>query len=116
MVIIDDDEIDVQPVERRVEPRGVFPGLHARLLTATASGESHEVLEASRVGFFLRMRMPDALPLGGEVDLVLTFEGETIPLRGIVLRKEIDPRRGIAIGITEIDRDAEVAYLRLLGI
>jgi len=116
MVIIDDDEIDVQPVERRLEPRGVFPGLLARILTAAGAGEAHEVLEASRVGFFLRMRLPDSLPLGAEVDLVLSFEGDTIPLRGIVLRKEIDPRRGIAIGITEIDREAEAAYQRVLGI
>ena len=68
------------------------------------------------MGFFLRMDSPDSLPLGGEVDVVLAHEGETIPVHGIVLRKEIDPRRGIAIGIMDIEPEAEAAYLRVLGV
>ena len=117
MVIIDDEEeVAAPPVERRIEPRGVFPGLSARILSGPGAGVVYEVLEASRIGFFLRMATPDLLPLGERLRIELSFDGESMAVEGIVLRKEIDPRCGMAVGITEITPEAEQTYRRILGI
>jgi hypothetical protein len=119
MVIIDEEEdlASVEAIERRGEPRGVFPGLKARIMAGPGSGTEYDVLEASRVGFFMRMPKPDSLALGTLISMTLDHQGRQLVLEGEVVRKEIDPRNGIAVRIAAFaDEDAEATYSAILGV
>lgn len=119
MVIIDDEEdlASVEAIERRGEPRGVFPGLKGRIMAGPGSGQEYDVLEASRVGFFMRMQKPDSLALGSLISMQLDHQGRQLTLEGEVVRKEIDPRTGIAVRIAAFaDEDAEATYSAILGV
>ena len=119
MVIIDDEEdlASVEAIERRGEPRGVFPGLKARIMAGSGSGVDYDVVEASRVGFFIKMAKPDSLPLGAALSMQLEHQGRLVTFEGEVVRKEIDPRHGMAIRIAAFaDEDAEATYSAILGV
>jgi hypothetical protein len=117
MVIIEEnDELDLEPVERRGQPRGIFRGLKARILAGPGNGIDFEVLEASRIGFFVHMKLPDLLALEAAVTVRLSHEGESFTVEARVARKEVDPRRGMALRIERFENpEAEQAYLRLFA-
>jgi hypothetical protein len=119
MVIIDEEEDSglSEAIERRGEPRGVFPGLKARILNGPGSGTEFSVMEASRVGFFIGMSKPDSLALGARLPMQLEHNGRFVVFEGELVRKEIDPRTGIAIRIAAFaDEEAEATYSAILGV
>jgi hypothetical protein len=119
MVIIDDEEdiASAEAIERRGEPRGVFPGLKARIMAGPGSGADYDVVEASRVGFFMRVPKPDSLALGALISMQLEHQGRLVTIEGEVVRKEIDPRTGMAVRIAAFaDEDAEANYSAILGV
>ncbi len=111
----DDEQLKREEVERRREPRGVFPGLRIVLTSPRAS--SFEAVEASRRGFFVRVDDPDSYALGGvhEAEISLDGNAQRVKCRLEVIRKEIEPRRGVALRIATIDPRNEELLKQLLG-
>jgi hypothetical protein len=111
----DDEDLRREEVERRREPRGVFPGLRIDLTAPRAA--SFEAVEASRRGFFVRVDDPDAYALGGAHEAVISLDKQPnqVKCRLEVIRKEIEPRRGVALRIATIDPRNEELLKQLLG-
>ena len=72
--------------------------------------ERVEVLEAGRRGVFVALDDPDRFPLGHRLDITVTSRGRAAAAAADVVRKEIDPRRGIALLIVHMSPDAEAEY------
>jgi hypothetical protein len=109
----DDDDFSSQEIERRREPRGVFAGLKIDILTPRAA--SYDAVEASRRGFFVREDDPENYTLGDLHEVRVTLRGQSITCRMEVFRKEIEPRRGVALRIAFIDPKSEETLKALLG-
>jgi len=113
-VAIDDDNfMSSEEVERRREPRGVFDGLRIDILTPKPA--SFEAVEASRRGFFVREDDPEKYTLGDIHEVRISLRGKSATCRLEVFRKEIEPRRGVALRIAFIDPQNEEALKALLG-
>jgi hypothetical protein len=108
-----DDEFPSEEVERRREPRGVFPGLDIELFGAKAA--RFEAVEASRRGFFVPVDDPEYYILGEVHEAKIRLRGHTCACRLEVFRKELAPRRGVALRIAIIDPKNEEALKTLLG-
>jgi len=106
-----DDDLPSAEVERRREPRGLFPGL-----SLSIAGRSHPVLEASRRGFFLQVHDPESMALGKSHPATLTYQEQRLDLSVEVVRKEIDPRRGIAVRVVAASRETDEALRRMLAV
>ncbi len=111
MASIEDDDLMAAEIERRREPRGMFPGL-----TLSFAGKTFPVDEASRRGLFLSVEKPEAIPLGSVHDATLAYEGEQVALRVEVVRKEIDPRCGVAVLVVHTTPEAAAGLKRLLEV
>jgi len=103
-----------EDVERRHDVRGPVKGLHCAL----SGGVVVDVIEAGRRGVFVALEDPDAYPLGVRMDVVLDIAREraggaasAVTARVEVVRKEIDPRRGVALMIVHMTPAAEAVYL-----
>ncbi len=105
------DDVPSAEVERRREARGLFPGL-----TLIIGGKSHVVLEASRRGFFLQVHDPESMELGKSHPATLTYQSDRLELSIEVVRKEIDPRRGIAVRVVAASRDTDEALRKMLTV
>lgn len=97
-------------VERRTDLRGPVRDLECVL----PDGERLPVLEAGRRGVFVALRDPDRLALGARLDVEITSRGRRAALRVEVIRKEIDPRRGIALLVVHMSPDAAAVYDAIL--
>ena len=103
---VEDDE-----VERRSDVRGPRRDLWAEL----PDGARLVVLEAGRKGVFLAHDDPDSFALGARMEIAIAgAQGKAIA-RCELVRKEIDPRRGIALLIVHMAPAAEEIYGALLG-
>lgn len=101
----------VEEVERRLEARGPV-----RDLVASLPGEPRlAVLEAGRRGVFVAHDDPDRYPLGARLDLTLVGRGRTVAARAEVVRKDLQPRRGLALLIVHMAPDAAADYVAMLG-
>jgi hypothetical protein len=100
-----------ESVERRRRPRGPVSGLEAVL----PDDEKVAVLEAGRRGIFVALEDPDRFALGARLDLVLSGRGRHVRARVEVVRKEIDPRRGVALLIVHMSPGDEAAFHEMLG-
>ena len=109
----DEEQLRREEVERRREPRGVFPGLHIDLTAPKPS--SFAAVEASRRGFFVRVDDPEAYILGEVHEAAITLADRTVKCRLEVIRKEIEPRRGVALRISFIDPRNEELLKQVLG-
>ena len=89
----------------------MFPGL-----TVSFAGKSFQVDEASRRGLFLSVEKPESIALGSVHDAILAYEGEKVPLRVEVVRKEIEPRCGIAVLVVHTTTEAAAGLKRLLEV
>jgi hypothetical protein len=108
-----DDDFNSEEVERRREPRGVFPGLEIELFGPKAA--RFEAVEASRRGFFVPVDDPEYYTLGEIHEANIRLRGKASVCRMEVFRKEIEPRRGIALRVAIIDPKNEEALKALLG-
>jgi hypothetical protein len=109
----DEDDLKMEEVERRREPRGIFHGLRIELLSPRPA--SFEAVEASRRGFFVRVDDPDTYPLGEVHEARISLAGEAATCRLEIFRKELEPRLGIALRIAFIDPPNEETLKKILG-
>jgi len=109
----DDKEpsLKMEAIERRGEPRGVVQNLRISI----GAGEPRQVLEASRKGFFVSVDDPEDYRLGDSVEIRVAREDVAIGCRCDVIRKEIDPRTGVALRIAHIAPVAEETLKGMLG-
>ena len=107
---LEEEDLQLEEVERRREPRGLFPGMTATVKEGAYAGRSFEVVEASRRGLFLKMDAPDSVPLGTRFIVDVTYRGRMFACDIEIARKEIAPRRGIAGKIIALD-EASAAVL-----
>ncbi|HEY3358890.1 MAG TPA: hypothetical protein VGQ83_36915 [Polyangia bacterium] len=105
-----EEDLVIEEVERRREPRGLFPGMVATVREGAYAGQTYEVIEASRTGLFLKIESPDAVPLGTRFRVDVAYGGRAFHCDLEIARKEIQPRRGVAGRITAVD-DASAATL-----
>jgi hypothetical protein len=109
----DEDDLKVEDIERRREVRGIVPGLNIRLTRPNAV--EFLAVEASRRGFFVEAADPEQFHLGDVHDAEISQTGRVVRCRLEVIRKEIEPRRGVALRISIIDPPNEEALKELLG-
>ncbi len=109
----EDDDFVPEEVERRREPRGFFEDLEVEL-SGKVSG-TFPVVEASFRGFFVTDDEPDRHALGEVYQAVLRGRVAEVSCRLEVIRKEIEPRRGVALRIAFIDPVNEERLRELLG-
>ena len=102
-MIPDDD------VERRAGVRGPVRDLWAEL----PGGVRGAVLEAGRKNVFVAHDDPDSVALGARIDVTIAGT-QKVAARCEVVRKEIQPRRGLALLIVHMAPAAEAAYLAML--
>jgi hypothetical protein len=91
-----DEDLALEDIERRTEPRGLFPGMTATVLEGAYRGRVYAVDEASQRAIFLRADTPDSIPLGTRFTVEVQHRGRSFRCDLIVVRKEIAPRRGVA--------------------
>lgn len=96
----DDKEPSVvsEPVERRDAPRGLVRDVAVTL----PDGRRVPTVEASRKGVFAAVDDPDAWPLGTLLDIGIERGDRRVACRAEVVRKELEPRRGVALRIAHI--------------
>ncbi|HTJ45852.1 MAG TPA: hypothetical protein VL463_27300 [Kofleriaceae bacterium] len=103
-MIPDDD------VERRAGVRGPVRDLHAEL----PGGVRGAVLEAGRKNVFVAHDDPDSVALGARIEITIVGAQARAIARCEVVRKEIQPRRGLALLIVHMAPAAETTYLAML--
>ena len=111
MATSDDDDVALAAVERRREPRGLFPGL-----ALVIASKSYPVIEASRRGFFLEVHDPETMALGKSHPATLAYKEQRLHISIEIVRKEIDPRRGVAVRIVSATRDTDEELRKLLAV
>jgi hypothetical protein len=108
-----EDDIAVEEIERRRHVRGITSGLRVRFVAPRTA--EFEAVEASRRSFFVHVDDPERYRLGDVYDASIEHGGRTAPARLEVIRKEIDPRRGVALRIVHIAPEGESALREMLG-
>jgi hypothetical protein len=98
-----EDEVAGEEIERRREIRGIMTGLSIALLGPSRA--EFEAVEASRRAFFVHVDKPDVFRLGDVHDARIERAGHRVRARLEVIRKEIDPRTGVALRIVQVDND-----------
>jgi hypothetical protein len=112
---LEEDDLVVEEVERRTEPRGFFPGMIATVLEGAYAGRAFDVDEASRRGLFLKEENPDSIPLGTRFVLEVVYRDSSFRCHLEVARKEIQPRRGVAGRLSALDQTSQETLDRLLA-
>lgn len=100
-----------EDVERRKVVRGPVKDLHAEL----PGGARVAVLEAGKKGVFLAVDDPDAFALGARWEIAIEGPQGKVAMKVELVRKEIEPRRGVALLIVHMTPAAEAAYRAMLG-
>ena len=109
----EDDDWHGEEIERRRDPRGVFPGLGIALLGPKPA--TFTAVEASERSFFVQVADPEAYILGDLHEARISHEGIQVACRLTVIRKAIEPRKGIALRVTYIDPTNEAALTQIIG-
>jgi hypothetical protein len=104
---IDDD------VERRNNLRG--PVAARGLMAAVGGLAPAPIVEAGRKALFVELPDPDVLPLGIPTEAVLIGPDRRALARVDVIRKEIAPRRGVALLIVHLSPADEEAWAAMIG-
>jgi hypothetical protein len=100
-----------EDIERRADVRGPVRDLWCELPDAGRA----RVLECGRKGVFVELADPDALPLGARLQVAVLGASGRAAMQVEVVRKEIHPRRGIALLIVHLAPAAEATYGGLIG-
>lgn len=103
-------ELDKEEVERRSDVRGLMNGLEVVL----PDQRRVEALEASRKGIFVAVDDPDAMSLGDTLQVEVHRGDRSFTCRTEIVRKEIHPRRGVALRIIQLTPVAEETLKALL--
>ena len=103
--------LQMEAIERRVEPRGLVRNVRVKL----PDGTEVEALEAARKGFFLPVDDPDRFRLGESLQLEVMLDDKSLECRVEVVRKEIEPRRGVATRIMYLTPVAEETLKEILA-
>jgi hypothetical protein len=109
----EDDDLPVEEVERRREVRGLVRGIQIALLAPREA--TFEAVEASRQSFFVPVADPEQFRLGDVFDARVQHEGRSARCRLEVIRKQIEPRSGIALRLAHIDPENEDALRAILA-
>ena len=102
-------------VEEDVERRGTPRGPRRDLAVVMPDGARVPVLEAGPRNIFVALDDPDGHPLGGRLAITIEGHGRRAAARAEVVRKEIQPRRGVALLLVHLAPAAEVDYRAMLG-
>jgi hypothetical protein len=106
-------DLDLDDVERRNTLRGPVA---ARGLMAVVGGlPAAPIVEAGQKALFVELPDPDILPLGVPTDAILIGPDRRALARVEVIRKEIAPRRGVALFIVHLAPDDEEAWSAMIG-
>jgi hypothetical protein len=100
-----------EDVERRARVRGPVRDLIAEL----PGGGRAVVAEAGDTAIFIEQADPDALALGARLEIVIVGAGGRAPARVEVVRKEIQPRRGVVLLLVHLAPAAEASYRAMRG-
>lgn len=106
------DDLD-EDIERRGHLRGPVAG--RGLMAAVAGLPAAPIVEAGRTALFVALPDPDVLPLGIPTEAVLMGPGGRALARVDVIRKEIAPRRGVALLIVHLSPADEELWARMVG-
>ena len=98
-------------VERRTDLRGPVRDLEVVL----PGDERVAVLEAGMRGIFIAIDNPDRYALGAKLEVTIRGRGFSATVRTEVVRKEIDPRRGVALLIVHMSPADASAYQSMLA-
>lgn len=98
-----------------VERRGGVRGPVAGLMAAVGGLPAAPVVEAGMKALFVELPDPDALPLGVPTEAVLFGPGRRALARVDVIRKEIAPRRGVALLIVHLAPADESWWAEMIG-
>jgi hypothetical protein len=115
MIPADDDDHDLpsEEIERRRDVRGLNPGI--RLALRAPRVASFDVEEASRRSFFVATPEPEGYEIGELFEATISVGAEAVDCRLEVMRREQDPRSGVALRIAYIDAANERRLIELLG-
>ena len=105
---IGDDDVD--DVERRGGVRGPVNGMMAVIGGLPAA----PVIEAGTKALFVELPDPDIVPLGVPTECVIIAPTRRAHSRVDVIRKEIAPRRGVALLIVSMSPADEEAWQAML--
>lgn len=103
------------PEADEVERRGNLRGPVAGLMCAVGGLAAAPILEAGRTALFVELPDPDVLPLGHPTEAVLMGPLGRALARVDVIRKEIAPRRGVALLIIHLSPADEEIWARMVG-
>jgi hypothetical protein len=103
--------VATEEVERRTELRGPVRDLEVAL----PGGEAVAVLECGKRGVFVALDDPDRLALGARLEVTIRSRDRRATGRVEVVRKEIDPRRGVALLIVHMSPADAEQYQAMLG-
>jgi len=102
--------LDVPGDEDEVERRGGVRGPVVGLTAAVGGLPPAPILEAGRTALFVALDEPDVLPLGELTTASLAGRGRTARAQVDVIRKEVSPRRGVALLIVHMAPADEEAW------
>jgi hypothetical protein len=109
-----DPSVVKEEIERRNEPRGLLHGIEVRFPDGTVNRAD----EASSKGVFVELADPDSHPLGAIFEVRIRGRRAGAPAevgcRVEVIRKEIHPRRGLALRILRISAIDEKVYFEMI--
>lgn len=100
----------LESIERRTQVRGPVRDLVATL----PGGDEATLLEAGRRDMFVALDDPDRFALGAKLELTITDGRKKTRCKVEVVRKEIAPRRGVAVLIVHMSPAATADYLAML--
>jgi hypothetical protein len=100
--------------DANVERRGGVRGPVSGLMAAVGDLPAAPVIEAGTKALFVELPDPDILPLGVPTEVVLIGPRRRAYARVDVIRKEIAPRRGIALLIVSMSPADEEAWSAML--
>lgn len=103
-------DLDKEEIERRSDVRGLMRGLEVIL----PGNFRVPALEASRKGLFVAVDDPDSLSLGHIFDIEVHRGERSFTCRTEIVRKEIHPRRGVALRIIQLTPVAEETLKAIL--
>jgi len=100
----------IESVERRTDIRGPIRDL----VVVLPGDEPVVVLEAGQRGVFIALEDPDRFALGTKLDITISVGKRRVKGKVEVVRKEIDPRRGVALLIVHMSPSAAADYQAML--
>lgn len=108
------DRDDSDDVERRGNVRG--PVAARGLMAAIGRLPAAPIVEAGPKALFVELPDPDTLPLGVPTEAVLISATGRALARVDVIRKEIAPRRGVALLIVHLSPTDEATWAEMIGV